>query len=79
MDWPKPQIARTFRQIDKRKWVITLQSDTVAKDVQITTRIPAQLSDNYVDLIPQQQRELTIDFARDVEDAESLIALQWVK
>jgi len=79
MDWPKAQIARTFRQLDKRKWVITLQSDTVVKDVQVTTSIPAQLSDNYIDLMPQQPRELTVDFARDVEDAEPLIALRWVK
>lgn len=79
MDWPKAQITRTLAQLDKRKWAITLQSDTVVKDVQVTTRIPAQLSDNYVDLMPQQRRELIVDFARDAEDAENLIALQWVK
>ena len=79
MDWPKAQVARTFTQLDKRKWAITMQSDTVVKDVQVTTLAPAQLSDNYVDLIPQQPCELTVDFAREVQDAEPLITLDWVK
>ncbi len=79
MDWPKTQIVRTFTQLDDRKWTITLKSDTVAKDLQITTHLPAQLSDNYVDLIPQQPCELTIDFARDVTDPDPLITLRSVK
>ena len=71
IDWPKVEISRGFSQItDKHppsqtlrriKWKLKLKTNAIAKDVQISTPVAAQFSDNFIDLIPPDEFEITID------------------
>jgi len=61
IDWPKTQITAQMSRLTEEQWKLTLKSDAVAKDVKISTSVPAQFSDNFIDLIPPDAVEITID------------------
>jgi beta-mannosidase len=61
IDWPKVEISKGFSQITDKQWKLKLKSTAVAKDVQISTSVAAQFSDNFIDLIPPDEFEITID------------------
>jgi len=58
--WPDTEMKSDLRQISRDHWTLKLTSKALAKDVQIKTSIPARLSDNFLDLLPRQQREINI-------------------
>ena len=61
IDWPKVEISKRFSQITDKRWKLKLKSNAIAKDVQISTSVAAQFSDNFIDLIPPEEFEITID------------------
>ncbi len=75
IDWPKIEISNRFSQINDKQWKLTLKSNAIAKDVQISTfpatacsavtSAAAQFSDNFIDLIPPDEFEITIDASKE--------------
>jgi beta-mannosidase len=61
IDWPKVEIDKSFSQITDKQWKLKLKTNAIAKDVQISTSAAAQFSDNFIDLIPPDEFEITID------------------
>jgi beta-mannosidase len=71
IDWPRVEISKSFSQITDKQWKLKLKSSAIAKDVQISTSsatarsavtsVAAQFSDNFIDLIPPDEFEITID------------------
>ncbi len=58
VQWPRAEISSRLSQSDNGKWMLTLTSGAVAKDVQITAH--CRLSDNYFDLMPRQPRAVLL-------------------
>ncbi len=79
IDWPEVKITKCFSQITDRQWKLKLKSNAIAKDVQITTSVPAQFSDNFIDLIPPDEFEVTIDCERPVSSIESVLRMHSLK
>ncbi|MHC4122779.1 MAG: beta-mannosidase [Planctomycetota bacterium] len=73
IDWPIPQITKKISKIDENKWKLNLKSNAVTTDVHISSAVPAVFSDNFINLIPPQYREIIVDFNRPVSSAESQI------
>jgi len=76
IDWPEVEITKRFSQITDRQWKLKLKSNALAKDVQISTTVPAQFSDNFIDLIPPDGFEITIDCEQQVPSLESALQLR---
>jgi hypothetical protein len=79
IDWPKVEISKCFSQITDKRWKLKLKSNTVAKDVQISASVAAQLSDNFIDLIPPDEFEIIIDCEQYVSSIESVLQLRSLK
>jgi len=79
IDWPKAEISRSFSRITEKRWKLKLKSNVIAKDVQIITGAAAQFSDNFIDLIPPDEFEITIDAGRDTSSIESALQLRCLK
>ena len=78
IDWPNVEITRRFSQITEKKWKLKLRSNALAKDVHISTAVPAQFSDNFIDLIPPDESEIIIDCEQQVPSLESALQLHSV-
>jgi len=81
IDWPEVQITKQLCHTDTKQWTLKLKSNAIAKDVQITTTVPAQFSDNFIDLIPPDEFAITIDYQRQPPSLESTLklhSLKWV-
>jgi beta-mannosidase len=63
IDWPEVKIASRLSQIAEKQWKLKLNSNTLAKDVQISTNPLAHLTDNFIDLLPNSSYEIIIDSA----------------
>jgi hypothetical protein len=61
IDWPKVEITTSISRITEKQWKLALKSNAIAKDVQIHSPAATRFSDNFVDLIPPDQVEITID------------------
>ncbi|UCC22432.1 MAG: hypothetical protein JSW23_11755 [Planctomycetota bacterium] len=61
IDWPRVEIIKSVCQIADKQWRLELKSNAIAKDVQINRSVAAEFSDNFVDVIPPRQVEITID------------------
>jgi beta-galactosidase/beta-glucuronidase len=79
IDWPNVEITRRFSQITEKKWKLKLRSNALAKDVHISTAVPAQFSDNFIDLVPHDESEIIIDCEQQVPSLESALQLCSVK
>ena len=79
IDWPDVEITRQLSQITDRIWQLKLKSNAIAKDLQISTTMPAQFSDNFIDLIPPDESEITIDCQQQVPSLESVLQLRTLK
>ena len=79
IDWPQVEINKQFSQIADKQWKLKLKSNTIAKDVQISTTVPTQFSDNFIDLIPPYEFEVTIDCERKIPSLESVLQLRPLK
>jgi beta-mannosidase len=79
IDWPEAEITKRFSQTTDKLWKLKLKSNAIAKDVQISTSVAAQLSDNFIDLIPPEEFEVTIDCEQQVASIESVLQLRSLK
>jgi beta-mannosidase len=62
IDWPKPEITTTMTPTAKNQCILKIKTNVVAKDVQISTDMPALLSDNFLTLLPDSERKLKVTF-----------------
>ncbi|MGA1979213.1 MAG: glycoside hydrolase family 2 protein [Sedimentisphaerales bacterium] len=76
IDWPKVEISKGFSQTTDKQWKLKLKSSAIAKDVQISTPVAAQFSDNFIDLIPPDEFEITIDCEQHLSSIEPLLHLR---
>jgi beta-mannosidase len=76
IDWPEAKITKLFSQTTDKQWKLKLKSNAIAKDVQISTSVAAQFSDNFIDLIPPNEFEITIDCEQQVSSIESVLQLR---
>ena len=58
INWPKTEISKSFSQVAENKWQIRLKSNVITRDVKITAMPSAQLSDNFVNLVPPNDIEI---------------------
>jgi beta-mannosidase len=79
INWPKVEITKCFSQITDKQWELKLKSNAIAKDVQISSSVAAQLSDNFVDLMPLEEINITIDCEQPVSSIESALQLSSLK
>ena len=79
IDWPSVKITKYLYQIADRKWKMKLQSNAVAKDVQISAADPVQFSDNFFDLVPPDELEVTIECQQQSTSIESQLQLRCLK
>lgn len=62
IDWPDTLIKTTMTQTAPKQCELELMTNTIAKDVQIITDIPAQLSDNFLLIQPNIHHKIKIRF-----------------
>ncbi|MFZ0034669.1 MAG: glycoside hydrolase family 2 protein, partial [Sedimentisphaerales bacterium] len=79
IDWPKVEISKRFSQITDKQWKLKLKTNAIAKDVQITTAVAAQFSDNFMDLVPPDGFEITIDCEQGLSSIEPVLQLRCLK
>ena len=79
IDWPEVQITKQLRRTNTKQWTLKLKSNAIAKDVQIIATVPAQFSDNFIDLIPPDEFAITIDCRQHVSALESALQLRSLK
>ncbi|MDD5327060.1 MAG: hypothetical protein PHY02_04505 [Phycisphaerae bacterium] len=83
IDWPKAEISRSFSRMTEKRWTLKLKSNAIARDVQISASAAVQFSDNFIDLIPPNEFEITIDCEhrarRDTSSIESVLQLRCFK
>lgn len=59
--WPSPEIDLTVSATSPGRWTVEFVSDTVVRDLQIVPPLPADCSDNFVTLLPNEP--LTVEIA----------------
>ena len=70
MDWPEAKISTTLSRITENRWNLKLNSGVLVKDVQIRTAETAKLSDNFFDLMPNEELEIRMDFKKGIAETE---------
>jgi beta-mannosidase len=76
INWPAPRIQyQLFRQ-DENLWKLRLACQAPAKDVQIIPALPAALSDNFFDMLPGRDYELTITTNHNLSAAPNPITVR---
>ncbi|MHC4160094.1 MAG: beta-mannosidase, partial [Planctomycetota bacterium] len=79
INWPEVEITKHLLKTNEKQWKLKLKSNAVAKDVQISTSVPAQFSDNFIDLIPPDDYEITINSEQPISAIEPLLQLRSLK
>jgi hypothetical protein len=79
IDWPEVEITSRISQINDRQLKLKLKSNAIAKDVQIKSFVEGKFSDNFIDLIPPEEREITLDCEQPVSSIEAELRLSSVK
>lgn len=64
INWPGLSIDCLIEPQDLNIWNLSLTSRGLARDLSINPPLPANLSDNFFDLLPNQTREITIRFQK---------------
>ena len=76
IDRPKAEITARAIPLTKKKWKFKLKSSAVVRDVQISATAPVQFDDNFIDLIPPDEPEITIGFEQQVISPERILQLR---
>ena len=79
IDWPEAKITMQFHPIKDKRWKLQLNSNAVAKDVQVSGCNLIRLSDNFIDLLPNRNYEVTVDFEGQPGLPEDAICVRSVK
>ncbi|HPD47133.1 MAG TPA: hypothetical protein P5279_05100 [Anaerohalosphaeraceae bacterium] len=75
LEWPKATIRQEMARADDGRWLLTLGSDVVVKDVQISTPTPVGLSDNYFDIMPFEARSVVLEADSETAPTVRLMAV----
>jgi beta-mannosidase len=78
INWPKVQITHRLIRMKQDKWQLKLKTNVLAKDVQITTQPYAQLSDNFIDLLPGREVEIILNSIPSSYPSKPDVRLCWV-
>jgi len=78
IDWPSALVKHELAQIDANKCLLTLSSDTIAKDAAIDVPTAVGFSDNYIDLLPRTPRQIHVCFDRPVKDLAQCVRITTV-
>jgi beta-mannosidase len=73
IDWPQPTITNQLSQTDAKTGLLTLSSDTFARDVVVHLPGAVKLSDNYVDLLPHKSIQIHVQFDSAIKDTASAV------
>lgn len=79
IEWPEVTFAKSLSRTAADRWLLKIKSNAVAKDVQICVPSGFCLSDNFFDLAPPDEIELTIKSCRKADILESQLLLRSVK
>jgi hypothetical protein len=79
INWPDAKVDQELMQLTAERWKLTLKSNTVMRDIQILTALPAQLNDNFINLMCPYESEVIIDWGQNITDCKSAIRLRSVK
>ncbi len=78
IDWPAPKITVTCRRADTNKWKVLLKSEALARDVMISGlhgECGLRYSDNFVDLVPPFDTEITMDCKEQTKSTEPILKI----
>ena len=73
--WPDVKISKTLSKLTEKQYKLSLISNAVAKDVIVTTNLPAKLSDNFFDLIANDEVDIIINYEPEITSTEPQIKL----
>lgn len=73
---PDSRIQYQLRRDSDTQWKLALTCQTPAKDVRISTAVPAILSDNFFDMFPCRTYEVTITTTHPLTDIPNLITIR---
>jgi beta-mannosidase len=62
INWSAPEIDCQIEPQPPHQWILTLTSRRLVRDLWIRPPAPAELSDNFFDLLPGQSRTISIGF-----------------
>jgi beta-mannosidase len=82
VDWPDAKIAVDISRAAERRWELRLKSDALAKDARVRfcgLGAHAQISDNFIDLIPQQEFVITVDCDKTRRAIETALELSSIR
>ena len=79
IDWPEAQISSRLSRAAENQWKLKLKASAIAKDVRISSSVPAQFSDNFLDLIPPDEYEITITSKEQATSLEAALQLHSLK
>ena len=79
IDWPNAEITKQLSRITDSRWELKLKTDMVVKDVQINSDVPAQFSDNFIDMLPGCDYEIIIDSDSQLTALEDAIHIRSVR
>jgi beta-mannosidase len=75
IDWPKPLVSQQLTPIGQNKALLTLRSDVLVKDLRVDIDGPAELSDNFINLLPETQIQIEMQFDSPLEQPGPRIKL----
>jgi beta-mannosidase len=76
INWPDPKIQYELSRKSEKHWKLALTCLAPAKDVQITLAAPAELSDNFLDMLPGRQYELAVTSGHNLDAIANPIAVR---
>ena len=79
IEWPEVEVSALLSAVGEKRWKLKLKANAIAKDVQINSSVPVRYSDNFVDLLCENEVELTIDSLQAADSLESALKLRWVQ
>jgi len=78
IDWPRPQVTQKITPIAQNKVLLTLRSDVLVKDLRIEAADTTRLSDNFLDLLPETQTQIEMQFEGPLKQLNPRIKLTTV-
>jgi len=58
--WPRAKIEKKMEQTDEKQWNLTLKANAIVKDLHIAIAGSTPFSDNFIDLIPPDEKTIAI-------------------
>jgi beta-mannosidase len=79
IEWPVPKVTSKIKSLGAGKWKLIIKSNTVVKDLHISTGGKGTVSDNFIDMLPGREYEIAIKTAANERLEESSIKFNFIK